>query len=222
MIRPSLFLVAAVVVRAAFAQQGPELTDVSAGSTEAKGIKNLVAQGVMSPIAPGKFDPAAAINRRDFAVALERLFSLSAPEKAIKFSDVRQGDAGYAAIEAVAQYMDKQVPCPNCDIGTKFSPDAHVSRAQSAITLVRILVAQHKLQLVNESESDKILSSVPDVQELPKRTRPYIATAIQAGILECCAGNTIEATQLLSRGDAAETLDKVQRRFDIPAVKQGS
>ena len=49
----------------------------------------------------------------------------------------------------------------------------------------------------------------------------YIATAIKAGILECCGGNTMEAAQLLTREAAAETLDRVQRRFDIPPAKQG-
>lgn len=97
-----------------------------------------------------------------------------------------------------------------------------MSRAQSAITLVRILVAQNKLQLVSDAQSDKILSSVPDGADLPKRTRPYIATAIQAGILNCCAGNAIEATQLVTRADTAETLNNTQRRFDIPLLKQGA
>lgn len=220
--RQYVLFAAAVLVSAAFARQTEELTDVSASSMEAKAIRNLVAQGVMTTVAPGKFAPAAPMDRRDFAVALQRLFNLPAPDKAVKFSDVHQEDATYAAIEAVAPYMDKQVPCPACDIGSKFSPNAHVSRAQAAITLVRILLAQQKLQLMSETESDKVLSSVPDAQELPKRTRPYIATAIQAGILECCAGNMIEASQLLSRADAAETLDNVQRRFDLAAVKQTS
>jgi hypothetical protein len=221
MIRHYVLLAAAVFVSATFAQQGPELTDVSAGSFEAKAIKNLVGQGIMPPVAPGKFDPTATMKRGDFVVALQRLFNLPAPARQMKFSDVHQGDVAYTAIEAVAPYMDKQVPCPGCDIGAKFSSDAHVSRAESAITLVRILLAQNKLQLLGDAESDKVLSSVPDSQGLPKRTRPYIATAIQAGILECCAGNTIESTQLLTRADAAETLDRVQRRFDIPPAKQG-
>jgi hypothetical protein len=188
-------------------------------SGQAKASKNQVAQGVMTPVSPGKFDPKGMMKRDEFAVALQRLFHLTVPNKAMKFSDVHPGDAVYAAVEAVAPYMDKQVPCPGCDIGPKFSPGATVSRAESAITIVRILVAQHKLQLVNDPESDKILSTVPDAQDLNKRTRPYIATAIQAGILDCCAGNTIEAIQLLTRADAAEILDKIQRRFDLPPVK---
>jgi hypothetical protein len=221
MIRHYLLLAAALFVSATFAQQGPELTDVSAGSFEAKAIKNLVAQGIMPPVAPGKFDPTATTKRGDFAAALQRLFNLPAPPRPMKFSDVQQGDVAYTAIEAVAPYMDKQVPCPGCDIGAKFSPDAHVSRAESAITLVRILVAQNKLQLVSDAESDKVLSTVSDSQDVPKRTRPYIATAIKAGILECCGGNTMEAAQLLTRHAAAETLDRVQRSFDIPPAKQG-
>ena len=222
MIRHYLFLAAALFVSSTFAQQPPVLTDVSAGAYEAKAINNLVAQGIMTPVAPGKFAPSAAMKRGDFALALQRLFNLPAPDKPMKFSDVHPGDSAYAAIEAVAPYMDKQVPCPGCDIGSKFSPDAHVSRAESAITLVRILIARNKLQLLGDAECDKVLSSVPDSQGLPKRTRPYIATAIQAGILECCSGNTIESTQLLTRADAAETIDKVQRRFDIPLVKTGT
>jgi hypothetical protein len=206
----------------AFAQQQPEFTDLGMSTAEAPAIKNMAAQGVITAAAPGKFDPAAPMKRGDFAIALQRLFNLPQPRNSVKFSDVHPTDALYTAVEAVEPYMDKQVPCPGCDIGTKFSPEKAVSRAQSAITLVRILVVQNKLQLVSDAQSDKILSSVPDAADLPKRTRPYIATAIQAGILNCCAGNAIEATQLVTRADTAETLNNTQRRFDIPVLKQGA
>ncbi len=161
------------------------------------------------------------MKRGDFAIALQRLFNLRQPGNPV-FSDVHPTDALYTAVEAVAPYMDKQVPRPGCDIGTNFSPEKPVSRGQSAVTLVRILVAQNKLQLVSDAQSDKIFFSVPDGADLPKRTRPYIATAIQAGILNCCAGNTIQTTQLVTRADTAETLNNTQPRFDISPVKQGA
>ena len=107
----------------AFAQQQPEFTDLGMSTAETPAIKNMAAQGVITAAAPGKFDPAAPMKRGDFAIALQRLFNLPQPRNPVKFSDVHPTDALYPAVEAVEPYMDKQVPCPGCDIGTKFSPE---------------------------------------------------------------------------------------------------
>lgn len=210
------------LLQPAFAQNTPEFTDLHGHSMEAAAIKNLVSQGVMSPTAPGKFDPEATMKRGDFAVALQRLFDLPQASKPMKFSDVREGDAIYGAVQAVAPFMDKQVPCPGCDLGSKFEPAKSVSRAQWAITLVRILVAQNKLQLADEAQTNATLSNVPDARDLPKRARPYFATAIQSGVMDRCAGNALELSQLIGRADVAEMLNKIQEQFKIPPAKPGA
>jgi S-layer homology domain len=206
----------------AWAQSAPEFTDLRGRSMEAAAIKNLVSQGVMSAAAPGKFDPEATMKRGDFAVALQRLFQLPQPSKPTKFSDVRQGDALYEAVQAVVPFMDKQVPCPNCELGSKFEPAKSVSRALWAVTVVRILVAQNRLQLLNEAQTETTLSSVPDARDLRKRARPYFATAIHSGVIGCCAGNTLEMSQFLGRADVAEMLNKIQEQFKIPPAQPGA
>ena len=211
-----------LLVQPIFAQNAPELTDLRGHSMEAAAIKNLVSQGVMSPTAPGKFDPEVTMKRGDFAVALQRLFDLPQPSKPMKFSDVREGDAIYAAVQAVAPFMDKQVPCPGCELGSKFEPAKSVSRGVWAVTLVRILVLQNKLQLANVAQTDATLANVPDAREIPKRARPYVATAIQSGVMDCCAGNALELSQLIGRADIAEMLNKVQEQFKIPLAKAGA
>jgi hypothetical protein len=123
----------------------------------------------MGVAAPGKFEPGATMKGGDFAVALQRFFNLPQSDKTAKFSDVHPADASYAAVEAVAPCMDKEVPCPNCELGSNFSPGKSLSRAQWAITVVRILVGQKKLQLPGEQQSDKVLTSVPDARNRRKR-----------------------------------------------------
>lgn len=204
------------------AQSGPEFTDLHGYSMEAPAIKNMVDQGIMNVTAPGKFDPGTTVKRADFAIALRRMFSLPQPGKPIKFSDVHPSDAIYADVEAVAPYMDKQVPCPGCEVGSAFSPNKAISRAQWAITVVRILVAQNKLQLLSEEQSNKILSSVPDVRDVPKGARVYIATAIDSDIIECCSGNAIAVDQIPSRADVADMLNNIQKHFNLSRVKQGA
>lgn len=204
------------------AQNDPQFTDLHGYSMEAPAIKAMVAQGIMSATAPGTFEPGTTLKRGDFAVALQRLFNLPQPSKFIKFSDVHPADAIYAAVEAVAPYMDKQVPCPSCDLGSAFLPNKAVSRAQWAITVVRVLVAQNKLQLLGEEQSNKVLASVPDVRDVPKGARAYIATAIDSDVIECCVGNAIAVDQIPSRADAAEALNNIQKRFNLSPVKQGS
>ncbi len=204
------------------AQQEQEFTDLHGYSMETPAIKNMVAQGIMSATAPGMFEPGATLKRGDFAIALQRLFNLPQPAKLIKFSDVHPADAIYAAVEAVSPYMDKQVPCPGCEVGTTFLPNKPVSRAQWAITVVRVLVAQNKLQLLSEEQSNKVLATVPDVRDVPKGARAYIATAIDSDVIECCAGNAIAVDQIPSRADVAEALNNIQKRFSLPVVKQGA
>lgn len=204
------------------AQSEPEFTDLHGYSMEAPAIKAMVEQGIMTVTVPGKFDPGITVKRGDFAVALQRLFSLPEPGKPVKFSDVHRADAIYGAVEAVAPFIDKQVPCPGCDLGPAFQPNKAVSRAQWAITIVRILVAQNKLQLLAEEQSNKILASVPDVRDVPKGARAYIATALDSDVLECCAGNAIAVDQIPSRADVAEMLNNIQKHFSLAPVKQGA
>jgi hypothetical protein len=210
-----------LVVQPVFAQTEPELTDISGFTMERPAITNLIAQGVMTPLAPGKFGPGVTIKRGDFAVALQRLFNLPPPGEPVKFSDVHPTDAIYSAVEAIAPYVDKQVPCPDCEIGSSFGPTKSVSRAQWAITVVRVLVAQNKLQLVSEEQANKILAHVPDADVFSKRARVYIATALDSNVLDCCAGNTIEASQMVSRADAAEGLNNLEKRFGLSPAKPG-
>lgn len=203
-------------------QSEPQITDLSGFSYEAPSIKSMVGQGVLNLTGPGKFDPATTLKRGDFANAIQRLFNLPQPAEPIKFSDVHPGDAIYAAVEAVAPYMDNQVPCPEGNVGSDFSPNHTVNRAQWAITVVRILVAQNKLQLLSEDKTDRVLATVPDAKDIPKRARPYVATAIDSGVIECCAGNAIDVEQILSRADAAFVLAKVQTSFSLAPVKAGA
>lgn len=215
-------VLASALLQPVMGQNAPEFNDLHGYSMETPAIKNMVAQGIMSTTAPGTFEPGTAITRSDFAVALQRLFSLPQPSHPVKFSDVHPTDSFYAAVEAVAPYIDKQVPCPGCDLGSTFYPAKPVSRAQWAITVVRILIERQKLQLLNEEQSDKILASVPDSKDVPKRARTYFATALDGGVLECCAGNYLAVDQIPSRADVAEMLNNIQTKFGFALVKQGA
>ncbi len=149
----------------------------------------LKAIAVAPPLKPSKVTSAQytctqiAATRRDFAVLLQKTFRLPPPQQSTDFPDLSSADRDYAAIQAAAPFTNLQILCRGCMLSVNFGPDTQISRAGSAISIVGVLAARNQLGLVSIAESNKILSSVADVDDIPVAARSHFATAIKAGIL---------------------------------------
>ena len=156
------------------------------------------------------------VTRRDFAVQMQQQFNLPQPSTPINFPDVPRSDPAYLAVEAAAPYMNMQILCPTCMFNPKFFPDYPVSNAVEAITLVRLLQSFSGLTLLDAQTSETVLSNAADASGLKSPARPYLATAIQNGILVLQSGNTISLGTELTESDFSARISSLQTKFKFP------
>lgn len=200
----------------AFALAGSAaLNDVPPNGAQATAIRTVVAQGLMSPVAAGKFAPGAPATRADLAVAMQRMFALPPPAHPVPFADVPPSSPYYAAAEAVAPYLHRQALCPGCMLTSNFAPNAAVSKAQAEIALTSILSAKGNLHLLSQQQANTVLANVRDAAAIPHAARPYLATAISNGILPLTELRAVQPAQRPTRGQFAALLYMTQRSRNI-------
>jgi hypothetical protein len=163
--------------------------------------------------ATGDADEATdAVTLAEFATDLQEKLALPQPADLVVFDDVHPGDANYAAAQSIYPFLHRQLLCPECALGSSFSPKESVTRAQVAVALVSILNEQHRISLLSPEETEDVLADVPDADAVSSFARPYIATALAEGLLAQQPGNMFRPAQPYLRTDMA-ALDTVQRRF---------
>lgn len=176
-------------------------------------------------LAPGK-KPSGGVSvqygckptvaKADFALSLQQRFNLPPPAKPVAYADLHPGDELYPAAQAIAPYLRRLILCSGCVLSAKFSPYKELTRAQAAVTLVSLLMASEKVQIVSQGEASRILEGVPDAKELPVAARPYIATAIQNEVLTLKAGNQLQGTAVYTREEMQAAFVTMQRKFNLP------
>lgn len=173
----------------------------------------IAAGGKSSGVATVSY--TCSFTRSDFAVLIQQQFSLAPPAHPSVFPDVSPNDPAYAAIQAVAPFMDPMILCPGCDLNRNFFPNQPITRAISTIALVRILVAKGSMQLLNSAQSNELLSKVEDAKQLPRAARPLFATAISRGVIPSLTNNKIEAALPRSREEITAILGSLQTKVDL-------
>jgi hypothetical protein len=98
-------------------------------------------------------------------------------------------------------------------LSANFSPQRSTSRAEAAVTLVSVLIAGKKLQLLSAANANSVLTGVPDAGSLPPFARRYVATAIQNGLLTLQSGNTLQPGQPFTHAELATALNTVRTNF---------
>jgi hypothetical protein len=88
-----------------------------------------------------------------------------------------------------------------------------LTRAQAAVVLVSVLTARERISLLSPEQTADALADVPDVESVSAFARPYIATAVAAGILTLDTSNMIRPAQPYSRTEMNAAFDTIQRRF---------
>jgi hypothetical protein len=171
-----------------------------------------------SRVVTATYTCAPNLTHGGFAVLLQQHFSLPQPATPLTFTDVNPGDPIYSSTQAIAPYVHRQVFCPGCQLTTNFYPDEPISRGLSAITLVSIIIAQGKLQLLSATESENVLSAVADATSVPPLAHRYVATAIKNGILPLLPGNTIQPAVPYSQADMSAALALIQKQFNMPPM----
>ena len=219
--RHARYVLAAVlmVMCSPVSAQTTTFSDLASHATEQPSIGRLVDQGIMQGVSATQFNPDAPMTNGDFAVSVQKMFGLSAPAEKTTFTDVPANSPIYAAVQAVAPYLGRQIQCFGCQLGSTFGPNQPAPRLLAAVTLVNILVSQKKIELVSSAAAETALSGVADAATLRGPVRVYVATAMQQGVLTLTSQHAIAALSPISRADTAVQLDTVQRKFNVPLVR---
>lgn len=171
-------------------------------------ITDLAQAGVISGVAPGRFDPGGDITRAQVAAMLVRMFQLAPAAAAQNFTDVPEGYWGRSAVQAVAPYLPPLSP-------DRFGPNDYAKRQEVAAAVVRLLVRQGKLTVLSPEQAQAVLAQVSDGDAIDPSLQTYVATAIQAGIMKGFPDGSFQPQGMLDRAQAAvllEAAEKILRR----------
>jgi hypothetical protein len=200
------------------ATAGDDFSDLSGHATEQPAIARIVAQGIMGPASPGKFDPDGVVTRGEFALSMQRMFALRPPVNPPAYPDVPPGTPTYLAAAAAGAYLGAQIMCGGCVLSNNFFPDQAVSNGDVTITLVNLLVLRKSIALETPDRAASVLTSVPETDDFSPLAKRFFATAITNGFLALRADNTIDLGLEPTRAELAVELDNIQQKFDLPKV----
>lgn len=201
------------------AQTQANFADLANHTAEQPSIGSLVSQGIMRGVSPTEFNPDANMTNGDFADSVQKMFNLAVPAQKTNFTDVPAGSSIYNAVEAVAPYLGRELICFGCQLGTNFGPNEPASRVVTAVTLVNVLLAQKKVELLTPDAAETALANVSDAAQLRGPARVYVATALQQGVLSLTADHAIAGLSPVTRANIAVQLDSVQKKFNVPLVR---
>ena len=172
---------------------GSEYCDVADGYVHQRSIQEVSDAGIASGFANGSFQPGDDVSRAQLAAFIQRAFDLDPGDGDDGFRDT-DGNVHQAAIAAavkagiVTGYPD----------GT-YRPDADVSRAQLATFIARVL------ELEAGDGDDGFRDTDGGVHE------PWIAAAVEAGIVTGYPDGTYRPDADVSRGQMATFLAQALR-----------
>jgi S-layer homology domain len=181
-----------------------------------KAIDALASQGAIQGMYNnGKlnFQPGGQLTRAQFAALLTRFFELQAPSTVQEFNDVSPTSWYYNDVEAAAGYMTKFTASNG---GYNFMPNAIMNRAETAVSLVQVLLNENAIQLVSADQANQILSNYVDANQIPTTLRVYVATAIQNQLMRGVGNNKFDPLGKLNRAQAAQLLYNLESQTEVP------
>jgi hypothetical protein len=166
-------------------------------------------------------DTRGAVTLVEFARIAQEQLRLAQPRFPVVFDDLRPTDPEYAPAQALYPFLHRRLLCPECPLTSSFSaknpaidaPNVFLTRAQAAVILVSILMDQGRISLLTREQTADVLAGVPDVDSVSVFARPYIATAIAAGILALDARNMVRPAQPYSHTEMNAAFNTIQRRL---------
>jgi hypothetical protein len=188
--------------------------DLSSYAWAAPAIDSLAQEGVIHGVGDGRFDPGGQVTRAQFASLMMHAFQLPPSSQPPAFQDVGAGSWEYQAVGAASPYFDNY-PLPGG--GYAFEPDQGMQRQEVAAAMVRVLVRQGKLTLLSPEQAQTVLARLSDAGAVDPSLEPYVATAIQAGIMKGFPDGSFQPQAILNRAQAAVLLDGAAKLFPANA-----
>lgn len=182
-------------------------TDIK-GNWAEKAILDLVKKGVLKGVDKQHFRPNEQITREQFATMITKFFQLKNFSTTQDFTDVPTKKWSYANIEAAKDYMDAYRTLGG---ELDFKPGVGIKRADVTVTLVKVLMKSNpNLTLLDSASADQLLASkFKDADQISPALRPYVATAVQAGLIHGDKGK-FAPNRVLTRAEVATLLKSIE------------
>ena len=179
-------------------------TDVTENDWFFNAVKYAYQNGIMVGDTTTTFNPHGTLKRGQLVAMLYRM--AGAPEVSEKspFTDVPEG-MYYA--DAIAWAYENEIAYGKN--ATTFDPTAEVTREEMAAFLARFA----KFQGVYEEADEKVLEKYEDVESIQDYAVPYIAWAVENGIMSGMSESVMAPTGTAKRCQAANLMMNYQLAF---------
>lgn len=168
-------------------------TDI-AGHWAESAIVKAAGRGLIDGYADGTFRPNAAISRADYAVLLVRALGLKAGASATRFADIPTGSA-YAG-EVAAAYDAGLIRGAGQN---RFAPNAHLSREQLAVLLVRAYAYKTNGDAKTSGGGQPTFKDVADISAWALND---VSKAVGLGLMNGRGGNRFMPLATVTRAEA--------------------
>lgn len=158
-------------------------------------ILYLHQNNIMNGTSEHYFSPNKTMTRAEFATTLIRLLHMEPVDAAVPtYMDVKRETWYYETVQAASE-----LGLVNGNGGGIFSPESSITRQEAATLIVRALKEQPKTSGLGQFADQASISSW---------ARPYVATAVQQGLMQG-SGGYFHPYQALTRQEAAMLLYRV-------------
>jgi polyhydroxyalkanoate synthesis regulator phasin len=181
---------------------GITLVDIS-GHWAQKSIESLVSKGILTGDQNKKFNPNGTVTREEVATMITKGFNLTTPASSTAtFSDVDSSRWSYSYIETTKDYFT---------VSGKFEPTNKETRTDVLVTLMKAYLGSNpSVALLSNDEADSLLASkFKDSTSIAQADRPYLATAVQLGIVKGDNAGKFNPGKTVSRAEIATMLDAI-------------
>lgn len=187
----------------------PTLTDIS-GHWAQKNIQALVDKGILTGDANKKFNPNGTVTREQIATMVAKGFELDSSATSgttSSFSDVAANRWSSSYVEATKDYFTTS---------GKFEPTKEATRLEVVVTLIKAyLDSNSSVELVSSEEAETILSAkFKDATSIAAASRPYVATAVELGVVNGDSAGKFNASKTVTRAEIASMLNSILALVD--------
>lgn len=175
-------------------------------------IEQLAKKGILAGDEKGRFNPENKVTREQFAKMISVFFGLQAKDTTQNFADVPTDRWSFKFVDAAQEYITAY-KAPDGDL--LFKPDMPEMRQDVTVSLIKLLQDQGNVKVLDAQTADTILKAVfKDWEKIAPAYRPYVATAVQMGLVKGIDGK-FNPFDTLTRAQAATLLVRVQNQSAV-------
>ncbi|AFH64816.1 family 43 glycosylhydrolase [Paenibacillus caseinilyticus] len=183
----------------------PVFRDVQEGYSWAQeAIEALAAQGIIQGTSESTFEPGRPVSRADFITLLVRAFGLKGTPQSSSFADVQPGDYYYEAVS-----LARSLGLTDGVDGSRFDPQAEISRQDMMVLIARALKLTNKAELGGSPDGLKAFADAADVADYAAEST---AALIQAGVIQG-DGGALHPRSSATRAETAVMLHRIWNTF---------